>query len=231
MNRKGGTRMMKAIGRETEQENAAEQRETAAQPEESPARDKTAWTEKLARNLALAGMLVLIVTAVRNDCLPSGQTVLSAVQSLIDTGWDDSVGKISFVSNLLPDAVSVFFETPLSEEWTAPCFGTAVHAWSREEPYLGYEATDSRVFAMADGQVMSVAHGPDEERILRVRQENGLEVMYYNLSALNVREGDQVKKDQCIAASLPQGVAVEIRRAGRPIDPTEYIKPRTGDSP
>lgn len=218
--------MIKVIEREETKENDTEVRKEAG----PPASGKTAWTERLARNMALAGMLVLIVTAVRNDRLPTGQTVLSAVQNLIDTGWDDSLGKISFVSNLLPETVAVFFETPLNETWTAPCAGEAVHAWSQEEPYLSYPATaDGKVYAMADGQVMSVAHGPEEEMILRVRQENGLEVMYYNLSALNVREGDTVKKDDCIATALPQGVAVEIRRAGRAIDPTVYIEPRTGD--
>ena len=193
--------------------------------------EKTHWSEKLARNFALAGMAVLIITAVRNAELPSGQTVLTAVQDVIDTDWDERLGKISFVGNFVPDVVSVFFESPLTAEWTAPCFGAVDHAWSQDEPYVGYAGTDRRVFSIADGQVMSVAHGPDEEKILRVRQENGIEVMYYNLASVSVGEGDTVSVHTCIGEALPSGVIVEVRRAGRAVDPTASLSPRKEDAP
>lgn len=204
-------------------------RETEAQGlEYLPVSPKPRFGERLARNLALAGMLVLTVTAVRNAQLPTGQTVLTSVQDMIDSNWDESLGKISFVSNLFPETVSVFFATSPQAVLTAPCFGTIQHKWTAGEPYLGYDHTDGKVYALSAGQVMSLAHGMDEERIIRVRQEDGLETLYYNLASVHVAEGDQVTAETCLGEALAdRQVVVEVRREGRAIDPTELISPRS----
>ena len=133
------------------------------------AAEKKRWGENLARNCAFAGILTLMVVSVRNAELPTGQTVLTAVQQMIDANWDSSLGKISFVSNLLPESMAVFFESDLQAELTAPCFGSVIHAWSETEPYLGYNADNGSVYAVSAGQVMSVAHGLEEERVEQVR--------------------------------------------------------------
>ena len=187
------------------------------------------WGEKLARNLALSAMLVLAVTAMRNAELPSGDTVLTAVQQMIDGKWDDGLGKISFVGNFLPESVAVFFEEPPETELIAPCPGPVTHAWSESEPYLGFEAGDGLVYAAGAGQVMSLSHGLEDEYILRVVQEDGLEVLYCNLASVNVSEGDGVTAGTCLGEALPQGAVMEVRRAGRPIDPTANMKPRGKD--
>lgn len=192
-----------------------------------PKTEKPRWAEKLARNFAFAGILTLSVVAVRNAELPTGKTVLTAVQEMIGADWDQSLGKISFVSNLLPESMAVFFETDLQANLTAPCFGGVVHAWSQEEPYLGYSAANGNVYAVSDGQVMSVAHGLEEERIIRVRHDDGLESMYYNLASVNVREGDSVSAQTCLGTALPGKQALlEIRRAGRAVDPAPWLSPR-----
>lgn len=193
--------------------------------------EKPRWGERLARNLALAGMLLLTVTALRNAELPAGDTVLSAVQRMIGGEWDESLGQISFVGNFLPETVAVFFESAPEAALTAPCFGEISHAWSAGEPYLGYTGTDLRVFAAAAGQVMSVAHGPEEEVILRLRHEDGLETLYYGLASAAVREGDAVTAGDCLGLSLGPGPLLEVRRAGRAIDPTGLIAPREGSAP
>ena len=204
------------------------QRESAAQPSieyQDAARPR--FGERLARNLALSGILVLAVVSVRNARLPSGQTVMTAVQEMIDPSWEDQLGKISFVGNFLPETMSVFFETPLDSRLTAPCIGPVQHAWTEQEPYLGYQSADGLVYAAAEGQVMSVSHGLDEERIVRVRHENGLETLYYNLRSVLVREGDPVTASTCLGQKLSGAQAlIEVRRAGRPIDPGAMITQR-----
>ena len=183
--------------------------------------------EKLARNLALAGMLVLTVAAIHNAEWPSGPAVLTAVREMIDPAWDESLGKISFVSHLFPDTVAVFFESGLQADLTAPCFGTVTHSWTDAEPYIGYASSDLRVYAAADGQVMSVAHGLNDERIVRVRHENGLETLYYNLASVHVQEGDAVTASTCLGLRLPLEEAfMEVRRSGRAIDPSALVTPR-----
>ena len=186
--------------------------------------------ERLARNLALSVMLVLTVTAVRTASLPSGQTVLTAVQDMINGQWDDHLGKIDFVSNFFPETVSVFFDTSSRASLTAPCFGEISHAWTQDEPFIAYQSENGRVYASAAGQVMSVAHSPAEELILRVRHEDGLETMYYNLMETAVQEGDQVTESSCLGVLLPgKDAVVEVRRSGLPINPDTLLKPRSGD--
>ncbi len=193
--------------------------------------DKPRWGEHLARNLALAGMLVITVAAVRNAELPSGRTVLTAVQQIINGEWDDRLGKISFVGRFLPETVAVFFESSPDFALTAPCFGSITHRWTEQEPYLGYQSEDHQVFAAAAGQVMSVYHGADEEYILRVRHDNGLETMYYNLASVSAAEGDMVTPGTCLGSALPSGVIIEVRRAGYPIDPTDLMTARVRSAP
>lgn len=194
--------------------------------------EKMHWGEKLARNTALAGMLILTIVSVRNAQLPSGETVLSAVQDIIDADWDDHLGKISFVSRLLPETVAVFLEPETKMELTAPCIGVISHAWNSSEPYIGYSSTDQKIYAVCSGQVMSAAQGLGQELILRIRHEDGLESMYYNLASVNVQEGDQVSVQTCLGSALPGMEAlIEVRRAGRPIDPTSSLSPRQEETP
>ena len=193
--------------------------------------DKPRWGEHLARNLALAGMLVITVAAVRNAELPSGRTVLTAVQQMISGEWDDHLGKISFVGRFLPETVAVFFESSPDYSLTAPCFGALTHRWTEQEPYLGYTSDDQRVFAAAAGQVMSISHGDDEEFILRVRHDDGLETMYYNLASISAAEGDRVTAGTCLGSALPSGVIIEVRRAGYAIDPTDLMTARVRSTP
>ena len=194
--------------------------------------DRPRWGERLARNVALAGLLMVTVAAMRNAELPSGGTVLTAVRQMIDGEWDGgALGKISFVGSFLPETVAVFFESAPDAALTAPCFGSLSHAWTAEEPYLGYASQDKRVYAVAPGQVMSVYHGPEEEYILRVRHDDGLETMYYALASIFVSEGDAVSASTCLGQALPEGVVIEVRRAGRAIDPTDLIADRAGSAP
>ena len=193
--------------------------------------DRPRWGERLARNAALAGLLMVTVAAMRNAELPSAGTVLTAVRQMIDGEWGGHLGKISFVGRFLPETVAVFFESAPDAALTAPCFGSLSHAWTAQEPYLGYDSQDKRVYAVAPGQVMSVYHGPEEEYILRVRHDDGLETMYYALASVSVSEGDAVSVRTCLGRALPEGVVIEVRRAGRAIDPTALITERTGSAP
>lgn len=190
---------------------------------------KPSFGERLTRNLALAGMLVIGISAVRNAKLPAGQTVLAAVKSMVETDWEQDLGKISFVGNFFPESVSVFFQKSPDTTLTAPCFGRITHAWRRDEPYLGYWSKNEEVYAMADGQVMSIAHGNDEEKIVRILYDNGLESLHYDLALLHVREGDRVTEDTCIGKRIMGKQAiVDVRREGLSIDPTLLMQERTG---
>lgn len=201
------------------------------QPAEMPKEPDAPYTElpkpvrsqRLARNCALTALLLLTVTSVRNERLPSGQTVLTAVQTMTGEGWDDTLGKISFVSALVPDTVAVFGSGQASYSLYAPGKGELTHPWSNAEPYLSYRAEDGQVYALNGGQVMSVTANAGNGYSLRVRQADGLEAMYYDLSAVRVQEGDEIKAQACIG-SCQQEAVIEVRRDGVSMNAAAWIQ-------
>lgn len=190
----------------------------------SPA-PRSSFGERFARNAAVAMLLLIAVVSARNARLPSGQTLLTAAKELVEDNWEDRLGKISFVSRMLPETVSVFFEAASDAKYAKPCVGTLVHTWSLSEPYLGYANEGEAVCAIMEGEVVATAHGNGEERIVRVRQTDGLETLYYNLAELSVHEGEVVAQGAVIGAPLMnRQTIIEVQRAGKSIDPSAALE-------
>ena len=182
--------------------------------------------DNLVRNLAVVGGLVLVMLAVRNSSLPQAQSVFSAIQDSAGVQWDESVGKLSFVSSVLPEEIrEVWNETQIQSVF-APVSGEVVHAWSREEPYLLLEGDTRDVRASENGEVMSIAHGVEEERIVRLRHTDGTESIYGNLESCSVTVGAQVSAGDIIGRLIAeQPLAFEVRVNGRSVDVTHSLKP------
>lgn len=176
--------------------------------------------DKLLRNVAVVGALLLIIVAIRNTGGTGVQSVFSAIQTGTNMEWDESLGKLSFVSNLLPSSVQEVWSQQDSISVLAPVNGDVVHAWSREEPYLELKSSVSDVRAVAGGEIMSIAHGLDEEYIVRLRHDDNTESIYGNLAACYMDEGDYVFAGDIIATVLDgKPLAFELRKDGRSIDP------------
>lgn len=213
---------MQPSAREPGEEPALTRAETYRQPDRLE--KGLVMFDRLIRNIAVAACLLLLVVAVRSVREEPLQSVFSSLQKSVSLEWDESLGRLSFVNNLLPQDVRTVWSQQTDATLLTPLQGQVVHAWSQQEPYLGITGAVSEVRAAMDGEVMSVAHGPDEELILRVRHENGLETLYGNLSHCFVEEGDAVYAGDVIA-SLPQdtSLAFDLRREGRSVDPTKLL--------
>ena len=134
----------------------------------------------------------------------------------------------SFVDSLLPAEVQEVWRQEESVTVFEPVQGNVVHAWSRQEPYLELSCNTTDVRAAADGEIMSIAHGMDEERIVRIRHEGGLETLYGNLASCAHEVGDRVYAGDAFATVLEGApLAFELRRDGRSIDPTGLMLPLT----
>lgn len=207
-------------------------------PEEQPKKSRavtvptTGWgqrilrADRLLRDLAVVGALFLTVLAVRNAQTPESQSVFSALQESANMQWDETLGQLSFVSNWLPESVQAVWNGTDSLTVLAPITGQTVHAWSKKEPYVEWMSEISDVRCVADGEVMSIAHGLGEERILRIRHDDDTESIYGNLAECFAAEGDRVTAGQIIARVLEdQPLAFELRRDGRSIDPKGRLLP------
>lgn len=181
--------------------------------------------DRLLRNVAVAGALLLVIVAIRNTGATPTQSVFSALQSGLNMEWDESLGKLSFVSNLIPQSVQSVFGQRQSIAVLAPNNGEIVHAWSQAEPYIEMAGSVSDVRAAANGEIMSIAHGLEEEIILRIRHENNTETLYGNLATCFMEVGDYVFEGDIVGVVLDdKPLAFELRQDGRSIDPKGKLK-------
>lgn len=195
--------------------------------EEIPTIPRPSGMLKLTRNTAFLMLLLVCLASIHNQHLPDGRTVLTAVQSTVDQEWDESLGKITFVDNMMPETLAVFFQTEELYALSLPCTGTLVHSWETHAPYVSFDAKGS-VSAIADGEVMSISHDSADQLSLRIRHEKGLESIYYHLAATSLREGDQVTAGHVVGTlQNDHHLVLDVRRNGLSIDPTAYFE----DSP
>lgn len=186
---------------------------------------KKDFAERLTRNVAVAAALLLCAVAVRNAALPEAKDVFAAIQDSITMNLDESLGKLTFVSNLLPESALVFWDSNETVQVSAPVHGDIIHVFNDEEPYLALLGVSTDVRVAADGEVMNIAHGDGEERVVRIRHNNGLETLYGNLLECYVTEGDQVYEGDIIGeTAAKQPVYFEVRRNGRSIDPVPMMR-------
>ena len=182
--------------------------------------------DRLVRNLAVVGVLLLTVVALRGSSAPQAQSVFSALQESAGMEWDESVGKLSFVNSLLPQSLQEVWNPTADVMVSAPLSGETVHAWSKSEPYITIQGRTEQIRAAADGEVMSIAHGMDEERIIRVRHDDGTEALYGNLAQSHVGQGQRVYAGDVIATLLADHpLAFELRVDGRSVDPSGRMTP------
>ena len=204
-----------------------------AQVIELPEKKKSLGTwflqlDRLVRNLAVVGGLVLVIAAVRNSSIPEAQSVFSAIQEGTGMQWDESVGKLSFVNSLLPEDIQAVWSESNVLSVFSPVKGSIIHAWSQQEPYLLIAGDVRDVRASANGEVMSIAHGMEEERIVRIRHDDDTETVYGNLESCNVDVGDRVSAGDILGQlRREQPLAFEVRVDGRSVDPTGQLKPLT----
>ena len=191
---------------------------------------KKKWSEKLFRNMTLAAALLIGITAVQlADETPDAQAVFDAIHEQITWDMEDQLGKLTFVSNMLPEASMVFWNGADALEVMAPVQGEVMHRWSSKEPYVLLNGRSKSIFCGADGEVMSVAHSEDEERIVRIRHAKGVETLYGNLTSCFVAVGDPVRRGDIIGqTSEGSSVYFEIRQDGRSVDPVFFMD-STGD--
>lgn len=176
--------------------------------------------DRLIRNLAVAGALLLTVVAVKNAGAPDVQSVFSALEETAGMEWDESLGKLTFVNSLLPEELQAVWNETQSLAVFMPIDGQTVHAWTEQEPYVEFSSMVSDVRAVADGEVMSIAHGLGEERIVRVRHDDSSESLYGNLETCYVQVGDRVSAGEIFAKLLPDApLAFELRLDGRSVNP------------
>lgn len=182
--------------------------------------------ESLMKNMAVAASLVICAVALHSGAVPPLDKTTDAVLAAAsgDTLLDENLGKLSFVSSMFPEATLVFGEQQ-ETLWSMPVTAEkVVHAWSEQEPYVGWQTKQRYVQAAVDGEVTAVFHGNGDERVIQVMSEDGITCLYGNLATCEVTTGDAVKMGDTLGILMEDAACVlEVRRNGYSVDPASVL--------
>lgn len=192
----------------------------------SDAKEKLTFSDRLLRNTALACALLLAILAMGNINQPWARRASEGVERALTMhiDLDESIGKLSFVRELMPKSALVFLNLSGDSEFCLPVSGELTHPYSVEQPWLIFGCpTGSEVYAIADGTITAVSplSGGKSLGVL-LDHGNGRESVYAYLSEACVQMGDSVQRGQVIGSS-DATVYLELRESESPVDPTERM--------
>ena len=135
--------------------------------------------------------------------------------------YDETLGRLLFVSNILPESALVFLanEKQSVPASAVPADAQVLHAWSQEEPWYEYNCI-GEVTACQDGQIMTIVKNRDDQYSIRIGHPNGYESLYSGLHAVQVKELDTVRKGQQIGIATGF-TAFEWRKDGLSVLPAQ----------
>lgn len=121
-------------------------------------RGKLSASDRLLRSSAIACALLLAVLALGNIDQPWAQKSSKAVQKALTMhiDLDDSIGRLNFVREWMPESALVFFNLSEKTEFALPSAGTLTHPYNDAQPWLLFESTGGDVFAPQDGTITTV---------------------------------------------------------------------------
>lgn len=185
----------------------------------STTKRKSGNIQRLYRNISLSAAAVLVLSMVSFGALQR-DTDAAPVTNMVtaDFDYDETLGRLQFVSNILPESAMVFLENESdSAHVELPSDSEIVHVWSPSEPWLEF-AANTDVFACAEGEVMTVMKNRNGEYTVRLQHDTGSESIYSGLTEISVHETDQIGAGQKIGSADGKS-AFELRRDGMSILP------------
>lgn len=188
-------------------------------------KEKLTFSDRLLRNSAIACALLLAILALGNLQQPwavqSSEAVRRALTMHIDL--DESIGRLSFVQELMPESALVFLNLSGKTELERPVSGSVTHSFSEMQPWLMFACAEGEaVRAVESGVVTAVSQQNDGLYGILIDHGEGLESVCACLSTATVAPGESVERGQTIATAA-QKMYFELRQSDSPIDPTEKL--------
>ena len=184
--------------------------------------------ERLLRNAAVACSLLLTLLALSNLNQPWTEQTVASVRSAISMriDLDESLGKLHFVRDLVPDAALVFWNMG-SGDMVKPVNGQLSHPYDINQPWLLYQTGGAQpVRAALNGQVVAATQNADGAWTLMIDHASGEQTVYAYVAQSIVRVGQQVSAGDQIGVTSDAGDArlyFELRKDGQPQDPTSRL--------
>ena len=178
------------------------------------------------RNSAIACALLLALLAARNIDTPWTRAAVEGVERALTMkiDLDESLGSLSFVRDLMPESMLVFFDLSGKSELAQPVKGTLEKRFDEQQPWVEFACEpDAEVMAAEAGTVVATTQLSGGGWGVMIEHDNGLESVCAYLLEPSVHAGERVERGQSIARSEAGRVYFEVRREGEIIDPAPMI--------
>lgn len=185
--------------------------------------------EKLLRNAAVACSLLLVVMALSNVNQPWTQQATEGIRRAVTMriDLDESLGRLSFVRQLMPEAALVFWNMGSGADFRQPVSGTITHAYSDQQPWLMYQCRSQQpVYAAREGTVSAIGQGADGEWTLMLDHDDGEQTVYAYLGQAIVKVGQQLQAGAQLGVTDEGEDArlyFELRKNGQSQNPTSRM--------
>ena len=196
--------------------------------------DKTA---SLLRKMLVAAAIIIIVIVLKSIDTEFTQSVVGYIRDSIteDMDIDETLGKLKFVANYIPDSIAVFGQNIGQTEEITPFFsipaeGKVVGQFGSGNTGIDIVGTkNNNVYSVADGQVMSIGADKNGGQYIKIDHGNAIITMYEGCSKIDVNIGDRVIKGDKIGTmgEGPSGgyaLHFEAWVNNKPVDPLKLIE-------
>ncbi|MEA5068491.1 MAG: M23 family metallopeptidase [Christensenellaceae bacterium] len=199
-------------------------------PELARVRPQRTAGERLLTNTAIACALLLGITALGKVDAPWTRQVAQTVSSAMTmrVNLDDTLGKLNFVRDWMPDAALGFWNMGAHDALARPVAGALTHGYDAGQPWLLYQVSGEQpVYAAAAGRVAAVSENAGGEWTLMIDHEAGEQTVYAYLGKVIVKAGQTVERGAPIGVTQDLGDArmyFELRVSGASADPTARLR-------
>ena len=164
---------------------------------------------------AVALCLAVGAYALMSDT-PQKENALSVMSSGFE--YDETLGRLQYVSNILPENAMVFLSSDVSTPvFHHPAETDTLHVWTQDEPWIEYQS-NSQICACEDGEVMTIVENRENEYTVRILHSDGFESVYSGLTSLEIGENSAVTAGDRIGYASVSS-AFELRKDGLSVLP------------
>ena len=167
-----------------------------------------------------------MLLAARNIDTPWTRAAVEGVERALTMkiDLDGSLGSLSFVRDLMPESVLVFFDLSSQSELAAPVEGDLQKRFSDEQPWVEFScAPEADVVAAEAGTVVATTQLSGGGWGVMIEHDNALESVCAYLLEPSVVAGERVERGQAVARSEAGRVYFEVRRDGAFVDPAPLL--------
>ena len=181
--------------------------------------------DRLLRSTAVACALLLGIMALKNADLPWTRAAAAGIERALTMriDLDESIGRLYFVRELMPETALVFWNSGARESLREPVEGRIEHEWSARQPWRVYVCQPgAEVRAALSGEVKAVEKGAMADYLVLMEHEGGRGSVYAYLAETSVQPGDRLWAGDAIGrtgASEPSRLYFELREGENSVDP------------